>query len=121
AIGRLLLSDEVHRREFAATAVLFERLAKDGFGLGEVHFFWGEMYRLRAASGDLAAAVTAYRHALEFPDAPPETHRSLGLVLAQTGERVEAGEAPARHLQQRPHAEGPEVNKSQINDLARQP
>ena len=109
------------RREFAATEVLLRRLGEDGVGLGEVHFFRGEMHRLRSATGDLAEAVTAYRRALEFPDAPLETHRSLGLVLARTEGRVEAGEALVRYLEQHPDAEDREMIKSQIDDLARQP
>ena len=40
-IRRLLLRDEIRRREFAATEVLLRRLVEDGVGLGEVHFFPG--------------------------------------------------------------------------------
>jgi hypothetical protein len=120
-IRRLLLRDEIRRREFAATEVLLRRLVEDGVGLGEVHFFRGEMHRLRSVAGDLAEAVTAYRRALEFPDAPPETHRNLGLLLARTEGRVEAGEALVRYLEQRPDAEDREMIKSQIDELARQP
>src|SRR2546421_3540749 len=115
----VLLRDEIHRREFAATEVLLRHLAADGVRLGEVHFFRGEMYRLRGGKDDLAKAVDAYRNALEFDDAPAETHRGLGIVLVRSGDRATARAALVRYLEQRPGAEDREMIKAQIADLER--
>lgn len=114
-----LLGDEVRRRDFAATDVLLKRLIEDGVGLGDLYFWQGEMHRLRSAPDDLPKAIAAYRKALEFPDVPAETHRSLGIVLVRTGDRRAARDELARYLDRRPIAEDREMIKSQIADLER--
>jgi predicted Zn-dependent protease len=115
----ILLRDEIHRREFAATDVLLRNLADDGGRLGEVHFFRGEMYRLRGDKDDVANAIEAYRKALEFDDAPVETHRGLGIVLVRSGERAAARAELTRYLERRPAAEDREMIKAQIAELER--
>ena len=100
-------------------SLLLRHLAADGVRLGEVHFFRGEMYRLRGGKDDLAKAVDAYRNALEFDDAPAETHRGLGIVLVRSGDRATARAALVRYLEQRPGAEDREMIKAQIADLER--
>ena len=112
-----LLRDEVRRREFPATGVLLKHLVDDGQRLGEVYFFLGELHRLRGAPEDLPGAIAAYRRALEFPEAPGETHRSLGIVLLRTGERAAARAELARYLEREPAAEDRELIKSQIAEL----
>jgi len=115
----VLLRDEIHRREFAATDVLLRNLADDGGRLGEVYFFRGEMYRLRGDKDDVTRAIEAYRKALEFDDAPAETHRGLGIVLVRSGDRGAARAELARYLERHPAAEDREMIKAQIADLDR--
>jgi len=115
----MLLRDEVHRRDFAATEVLLRHLEGDGVRPGEVNFFRAEMYRLRGAKDDVARAVEAYRKALEFDDVPAEAHRGLGIVLVRSGDREAARAAFAHYLERRPAAEDREMIKAQIAELER--
>lgn len=121
AIRGALLNDEVRRRQFASSEALLRFLVEDGDGLGELHFYAGEIHRLRGAPGDLTRAVAAYQRALTFPDAPPETQRSLGLVHLRIGDRAAARDALTRYLEQRPKAEDRDLIESEVADLARSP
>lgn len=99
------LRDELRRREFAGCQVVLDRLFASGVGLGEVHFFQGELYRLRAQDGDPERAIASFEKALEFTEAPPETHRALGLLFSRTGQKEKARSSFERYLHTRPDAE----------------
>jgi predicted Zn-dependent protease len=112
-----LLHDELRRREFASTQVLLAQLGEGGVRPGELHFFQGELHRLRAEADDEPKAIAAYREALAFPDAPPETHRSLGVLLLRAGDRPRARESFERYLERRPDAEDREMIRDQLRRL----
>jgi beta-barrel assembly-enhancing protease len=118
AARRWMLRDELRRRQFASSETLLRFLVEDGDGLGELHFYEGELHRLRGALGDLTRSVAAYRRALELPDAPPETQRSLGFVYARLEDRAAARTALARYLEDRPDAPDRALIESQIAELA---
>jgi tetratricopeptide (TPR) repeat protein len=113
----MFLRDELRRREFQETQVLLDRLFDNGSGLGELHFFQGELYRLRGEPGDEQKAVTAYRQAVGSPDAPAEAHRALGLLLTRTGDRAGARSAFARYLEIRPRADDREMIHEYLKKL----
>jgi regulator of sirC expression with transglutaminase-like and TPR domain len=79
----------------------------------------GEIHRLRGEGDDLQKAVANYRQALEHDDAPPETHRSLGLVQLRLGDRPAARDALARYLEHLPQAPDRELIRTQISELER--
>jgi predicted Zn-dependent protease len=108
------LYDEVRRRRFGESLVLFDRLLKSSPRDGQVQYFKGEAYRLRGREGDTKLALDAYRAALELDNTPPEVHRSLGTVLRQTGEDAEATRAFKRYLDLKPDAEDAELNRSYL-------
>jgi predicted Zn-dependent protease len=112
-----LLRDELRRREFKETQVLLDRLFDDGTRLGELHFFQGELYRLRADSGDEQKAIGAYQKAVELSDAPAEAHRALGLLLSRTGDKARARPAFERYLQLRPDADDREMVREYLKRL----
>jgi len=112
----MLLRDELRRREFGGSQVVLDRLLEGGVRLGELHFFQGELYRLRAEAGDAAKAVAAYEKALGYEDAPAETHRALGLLFSKAGEKVKARSAFERYLERQPAAE----DRHMINTYIRQ-
>ena len=116
-IRHWLLDDEVGRRQFKQTQVVMRRLIEEGDGLGDLHFHAGEMHRRRGAPEDLTTAISEYRRALDFPDAPPEAYRSLGIVYARRGDRTAARDAFARYLEKRPTAEDHELIERQLADL----
>lgn len=98
----LFLHDEVQRRRFGETIALLERLLKSAPSDGELWFFRGETCRLRGEPGDIEGALQAYRTARDLPGAPPELHRSMGLVLQRLGRTKEASSAFLRYLDLKP-------------------
>lgn len=118
-IRGVLLDDELRRRQFAGTDVLLQQLRRTGARPGELHFFQGDLYRLRGAPGDEDRALAAYRWALESGDAPPETHRNLGLLLLRSGDRAGAAAALARYLEARPAAEDRAMVQTYLDRLGR--
>lgn len=111
------LRDELRRGEFKETQVLLDRLMKNGAGLGQLHFFQGELHRLRAEPDDQEKAVAAYRKALQFPDAPAETHRALGLHYFKAGDSSKALVALERYLALQPDADDQEMIRAYIDKL----
>jgi predicted Zn-dependent protease len=108
------LQDEVRRRRFGESLVLFERMLKASPRDGQVQYAKGEVYRARAREGDTKLALEAYRAALEMDDVPPEAHRSLGTVLRQVGDNAEATRAFQRYLELKPGAEDAEMIRSYV-------
>ena len=111
------LRDELRRREFAATEVVLARLLAAGEDPAEIHFFRGELYRIRNEEGDDQLAITAYRSALALNNAPKEAHRSLGLVLWHCGKVEQAKASMQAYLDAAPNASDREMVKSYINEL----
>ena len=83
---RGLLRDELRRREFGGSLLLTERPLASGADSAGIHFFRGEVYRLRDEQGDDARAVAALSLALQGDRASAEVHRSLGLIYMKRGE-----------------------------------
>ncbi|HEX7250713.1 MAG TPA: M48 family metalloprotease [Burkholderiales bacterium] len=108
------LQDEVRRRRFGESLVLFDRLLKSSPRDGQVQYFKGEAYRQRGREGDSKLALEAYRAALEMDNTPPDVHRSLGTVLRQTGDNAEATRAFQRYLELKPGAEDAELIRSYL-------
>jgi predicted Zn-dependent protease len=112
-----LLRDELRRRDFARTQVLFTRLLAGEPDSGLLRFFQGELYRLRQDEGDEARAIEAYERAAQMSGVPPEVHRSLGLLLMRRGERGPARAAFERYLGEEPGAEDRAMILSYIESL----
>jgi predicted Zn-dependent protease len=100
-----LLRDELRLRDFARTQVLLERLLAAEPASGQLHFFQGELYRLRNDDGDPARALESYERALATGGAPPETNRAAGLLLMRHGAKEQARAAFDRYLTEAPEAE----------------
>lgn len=94
-----LLTDELGQRTYARTEVLLHRLIDSGGeGKGMLHYYRGELYRLRGQDGDAEKALQAYREALADPEPPVETYRSLGLVSMKRHRSRQAMEFFRRYL-----------------------
>ena len=116
-IRGMLLRDELRRHEFAQSQTLLDRLIQGGAGLGELHYYQGELYRLRAGEGDEAKAVQAYQKALEVGGAPVETHRALGLLFFKAGDKANARAAFDRYLVVHPQATDQEMIRFYLRQL----
>lgn len=101
-----LLRDEIHQGEYKRSLALVDHLLEDGFRPGELHFFRGELHRLRDDEDeqDREKALGAYRTATTHADCPPETYRSLGLLNRRLGRNTEAADSLRRYLSMRPDA-----------------
>jgi predicted Zn-dependent protease len=98
------LVDELKRRTFGETRVLLERMLAAFPDDGELQYFLGEAYRLRAQDKDLEHAVAAYRKSEAMKGTPAEMYRSMGLAQRQLGDDAQAGTAFARYLELKPTA-----------------
>ena len=99
------LRDELNLRQFESTDVLLDGLLDGDPNPAELYFFKGELRRLRNGDGDNAAAIEFYDRALSAAgNAPPDLHRSRGIVLLRTGDRAAAAEALRAYLTAVPDA-----------------
>ena len=112
-----LLRDELRLRDFARTQVLLERLLTAEPVSGELHFFRGELYRLRNDEGDPARALASYERALALGSAPPEANRAAGLLLMRQGQKAQARAAFDRYLTEAPEAEDKPMIQSYLEQL----
>ncbi len=108
------LRDDQHLREFSRSLELIAMLIEDGAGRGELEYFRGELHRLRGEDGDREKALGAYGAALAGGGAPPEAHRSLGLMHLKSKDRARARAAFTAYLQAVPEAEDREMIRALI-------
>ena len=107
---RQWLQDEVKRGQHEESIALLTRAAGRPTGKAEYLYARGEVYRLRAGSGDLEAALKDFQAAAALGDEPPETHRGLGLVYRATKRAPEARASFERYLELTPNAaDGPMI------------
>lgn len=112
-----LLRDELRQHKFSRSQVVLDRLFETGEGLGELYFFQGELYRKRGQAGDRDKAIEAYQAALLYDDAPPKTHRLLGMLLAKSGETALARDSYEQYLNRDPQADDRDMIRSIIQRL----
>lgn len=112
-----LLRDELRQRDFARTQVVLDRLFESGVGLGVLHFYQGELFRLRAGEGDEKKAIGSYQKALEFHDAPAETHRAMGFLFVRAGDKAQARNSLERYLTIRPDADDRDMIKAHLQEM----
>ena len=90
---------ELATRRLCRVRVVLDRLIEQGENLGELYYYRGEVFRLRAEPGDLQRAIEAYREALNHPAAPVQTDRELGRVLWRDNQPAAARQAFRRYLE----------------------
>ncbi|HEX6829792.1 MAG TPA: M48 family metalloprotease [Burkholderiales bacterium] len=113
------LQDELRRRKPSESLVLLERMLKATPDDGELEFFEGEALRLRAGEGDRQRAAEVYREAADKPGAPPEVHRSLGLVERNLAHDEASQAAFRRYLELKPGAEDAAMIRSYVEGGSR--
>lgn len=111
------LREEVHKGDHAATRVLLERLLGDESDSAELHFFLGELSRLKGEKSDCETAYSEYRKALDLGDPPPEIYRSLGLIHWRMGRAREACDSFRQYLERSPSASDRLIIESYLNQL----
>ena len=111
------LDEEVHKGNYNGSLVLLNRLLKGQDDSAALHFFLGELYRLRGEDGDCENACSEYQKALELRDPPSEIYRSLGVVHLRRGEVKEARESFEEYLIVNPDASDRQIIESYIDRL----
>ncbi|MGE0651582.1 MAG: M48 family metalloprotease [Alphaproteobacteria bacterium] len=100
-----LLRDELHRRQFDTFAELLDMLMEDGANMAELHYFKGELHRLRGKEDDARIALDAYNAAKTAQGrAPNDIDRSMALVYRRLGRSDDARAALGRYLAANPDA-----------------
>ena len=103
-VRQQMVEDEVALRQYGRSEVVFERLIAQSPEDGLLWYGKGEVYRLRAAPGDLELALVAYQTALDTGKAPPETYRSIVLVELRQGNKDKARSTLETYLEKYPEA-----------------
>ena len=99
------LQDELGKRDPATFEPLLDLLIEDGFDTATLHYFKGEMYRVRGDDEDAERALAEFAKAEEAESAPAELFRSKGLVLRRLGRAEEANAAFGTYLDRAPQAD----------------
>jgi predicted Zn-dependent protease len=117
------LKDDLRRQDYGQTLYIIGRLSRDGLDLGVLDFYKGEALRLRGKRGpdgsDMENAITAYKAALESPDAPKETWRQLGDVYRHFGDTAAALDAFKHYIALAPDAQDAWMVQDQIDTLSK--
>lgn len=111
------IEDQLNLRQFNQAELILGWLAEDGVAPGQIQFYRGELYRQRGEEGDAALARTAYEAAVTYVTAPPEAHRSLGLIHLREGNREAARPCFARYLELKPGADDREMIRSYMGEI----
>lgn len=105
SIRGMLLEDEIRLRQPERSLVVLERLLKAAPEDGELHFYIGEVHRVRDADKDRDLAMAAYEKAAAGESPPPALYRSIGMVEQKRGNPSAAKTAFDRYLELQPQAE----------------
>jgi len=112
---RWMLNDEVRLRRPGPSLSLLDRMLASAPEDGELHYYKGEVLRLREKEGDLDLAMEQYGHALSKVGAPAEVFRARGLVQMKKGDRAGADESFRNYLDRRPDAEDRLIIRSYLS------
>jgi predicted Zn-dependent protease len=111
------LREEVEKGNPKGSMVVLNRLLKEQNDSAEVHFFLGELYRLRGEKEDCQNACTEYQKAVQLGNPPSEIYRSMGVVYLRMGSAEEARAAFEKYLEANPDASDRQIIESYINRL----
>ena len=111
------LKNELRKRDFAASQVVLKHLFVTGDNPGELYYYQGELYRMRAQEGDLEKAIASYQNALSYEEYPPAVLRSLGLLFWKTRKFEDAKDSFNHYLVVDPDATDYEMIKSYLEEL----
>jgi predicted Zn-dependent protease len=111
------LKAEMGKRDFAASQVVLKYLFMAGDNPCELHFYQGELYRMRDQEGDQERAIASYQKVLSCEHYPPVALRSLGLLFWKTRKFEAARESFRKYLVADPAAPDVEMIKSYLEAI----
>jgi len=111
------LADEIKRGQREESIAFLTRAVAQRPAAQEYLYARGEVYRLRAAAGDLDAALADFQEATRLGSEPPETHRSLGFIFRVRRQAPEAIASFQRYLEATPQAPDADMIRSYLEEL----
>ncbi len=115
---RQWLQEEVKRGQHEESIAFLTRASTRTQGKADYLWARGEVYRLRAGSGDLDSAVKDFQAAVALGGEPPEAHRGLGLIYRSTERAADARASFERYLQLAPDSADAPMIKNYIQELS---
>lgn len=112
------LGDEVKRGQHEESIALLTRASGRAIGRSDYLYARGEVYRLRAAEGDLDRSLADFAAAIAAGNEPPETHRALGMIYRGRKRPAEARASFERYLQLAPQAPDVLMIKTYLEELS---
>ena len=104
-----ILNDELRLNQLGKTEFILNKLIANNVVPGVIHFYKGELHRLRKEKGDIDLAHQHYEQALRFDYFLPETYRSLGLLYLKQNKLPDAMVNLKLYLEKSPEAEDREM------------
>jgi tetratricopeptide (TPR) repeat protein len=111
------LRDEVKRGQHEESIALLSRASGRTIGRSEYLYARGEVYRLRAAEGDLDRSMADLAAAVAAGEEPPETHRALGMIYRARKRPAEARASFERYLELSPQAPDALMIRNYLEEL----
>lgn len=104
-----MLSDELNLNYLDKTEFLLSNLLANNVAPAMVHYYKGELHRLRKNEDDIHHAVHHYERAQLFDHHPAEVYRSLGLIQLKQKQHQQAYSNFHRYLELLPEATDKEM------------
>ncbi len=111
------LREEIRKRDYTASRVVLDNLQATSVQPGMMHYFRGELYRLRGRTEDLEKSLECYDKAVDFADAPLSVYRDMGLTHWKLGNEREARASLKRYLEKSPRASDQEMIRAYLLEL----
>ncbi len=111
------LQDDLVRRDFGQHLYLIAHLLERSELKGILHYRRAEALRLRRQDGDADAALSSYRTAIEYVDAPAAAWRALGDAEKKAGNSDQAIIAYTKYLSLNPDARDANLVASGLSEL----
>jgi Zn-dependent protease with chaperone function len=111
------LEDEMRRGQYEETVTFLTRNLNRSNAPSLMLYQRGEVYRIRNAKGDSDLAIADYQAAVGRGDEPVQTHRGLGLLARQQGNKELARKELQRYLDLAPDAPDASLIKSYLPEL----
>ena len=98
------LKEEVRRGQHEESLALLNRMIEHAPERAEFLYARGEVYRSRANSSDIDAALVDFQSAIKAVREPAETYRGLGVIYRQRNQAAAARESFQHYLEAAPQA-----------------
>ncbi|MCB2061366.1 MAG: M48 family metallopeptidase [Novosphingobium sp.] len=101
----MLLDELLRRNDFGGVDYILRSRGELAGWSGPLLYAQGELYRQRGNPRDLVTAREFFTQSMNYPDAPAESWRGLGLCAIRLGDREAGREALAEYIRRAPDAQ----------------